>query len=60
MTITELELVCPACGGDPLAVHPPRCERCEWAGDVADLVCSARRRARQFPAGKFPQPVAFR
>ena len=60
MSITEREMVCPSCGGIPLAVYPPRCCRCEWAGNVADLVASGRTRARQFPVGRFPHPVEFR
>ncbi len=60
MTVTEHELVCPVCSGDPLAVFPPRCSRCEWAGEATDLVPSGRSRARQFPIGKFPQPQVFR
>lgn len=58
--ITEHEIVCPVCGGLPLPVWPSRCERCEWAGELADLVRSGRSRARQFPVGKFPIAMPFR
>lgn len=57
--LIEHELVCPACGSATLPVHPPKCSRCGWTGEVADLVRSGKTRERQFPVGKFPVGVPF-
>jgi hypothetical protein len=67
VSIPDRELVCPMTTRAEyrdmhhamLPVDPPRCA-CGWTGIVAELVASGRTRARQFPPGRYPEPMPWR